>query len=661
MDKIPQVLKRVGDQCVGSEISPSGRWAIAHCGGGIRIFDLNSTDEKIKPHDIDSSALPRDVFSDPEARWLMEKDAIIGPSFEAALDMKPARDPAGQKKKFQQQIRASQSPEAVILRGLDAGGTYVHSPDWRWIVRDNQLSTEVSKRMDQQNVSSRAWTLYDTQRPANHKVVLEFSAETTFLGFSNGSRWLVTGTADRRIQVYDLNGELQLASGKPLGESEWEDSPEIIFSPDDQWMIGSLKGDVRRIWRVGSSESVTLGEVATGGGSEVVFSPDSKYLALQNASNDEVTFWKLDLINQEWKRFDPVGTRVGVSEIKFSRDSHWLVVSGNFGARLRDLTNQDDLPNFDSLAVASNNSAQSAVTVDFSPDSAWLVTRQTAQNHSEYALWDLKDNYGPLTPMRLNGIELAKPVFSADSHWLMFIGNVSRIYNLRNILPTWEGTSDKQWSESVLSKLSPNQRWKITMNAREPVLLWDLHANPIDSDPFVLSGSLFGRDIGRQEFSRRTCDIFSGDSRWLVTHSEKNRAFLWDLKDSTQPRQGFEFQTLARTVAFSPAGSFMISSPDPATVRVWQLDVSAIGKSFIDIRLRQSPSLSFLFSSDERWLLAKTENGEASLFRPEKPRRTLTTGHDRHVGVNWGRICWKWHLVSYQRRKCSPPATETAG
>jgi WD40 repeat protein len=608
----PQLIKRLAGGCYRSEVSPGGRWALSTGGQKLMVYDLSSNDAEIKPIESGSKELPRDVFNDPEARWLFTREAIVGPSFEGVLDKKPGPD---LKTAWARGYKSSHDPERALTRIRDASlDLYIPSPDWRWIARRDSWPDGTVAEQDPAKVGLPSWNLYDTQSTSASKVALEFPGDTEFLKFSNGSRWLATGTTDRFIKVHDLysNGKAAI-----LANSKWDDRPELTFSPDEQWLIGKVAGRIYRIWRLGSSESTNLGQGGYGFGAKIIFSPNSSWFGIEN-SPSEIAFWKLD--GQSWKQVDLIGQKAGIQEFKFSGDSNWLVARGSFGVKLRDLRIEGDrLYRTSSVDAAYYTLGAREVEADFSPDSAWLITANydALRNYSEHTLWDLNQRDPDEKPIRLNGIESPHGAFSADGHWLVFVGqNISRIYNLRNFLPIRGKKFSARPGDNEKQEVSLDRRWKIVERLDGQLLLWDLHASPTDSDPFLLSGTFGPGPSG-------SSDIFSPDSRWLITHAERDKALLWNLQDPTRPAQAFEFKTRHRVAGFSPDGRFLVAPIDSSTIRVWSLQASIGGERYHDFKLSSSPALSFSFSPNAHWLLVRTEDDKAYLLDLVKNETTL--------------------------------------
>lgn len=170
----------------------------------------------------------------------------------------------------------------------------------------------------------------------------------TSLEFSPDNRYLVTGTYNGDVRVWDLN---MCERDRPVCNSQLvldRDyigvAPKIKFSPSGRWLAASNYDGTVTLWDWGSRTVMAVLEPETGshGGdrldgrfSSLSFSPDETYLSA-GSHDDFITLWSLDPA-AEFERIATIDTGNGVDSVAFSPDGQFLA-SGNFqGVEIRSI------------------------------------------------------------------------------------------------------------------------------------------------------------------------------------------------------------------------------------------------------------------------------------------------------------------------------------
>ena len=170
----------------------------------------------------------------------------------------------------------------------------------------------------------------------------------TSLAFSPNNRYLVTGTYNGDVRIWDLNNcerERPVCSSQLALDRDYVGvAPVVKFSPSGRWLAASNFDGTVTLWDWASREIMAVLEPETGSHdgsrldgrfSSLTFSPDETYLAA-GSHDDFITLWSLDP-GEEFERLTTIDTGNGVDSVAFSPDGE-ILASGSFkGVEMRSI------------------------------------------------------------------------------------------------------------------------------------------------------------------------------------------------------------------------------------------------------------------------------------------------------------------------------------
>ena len=502
------------------------------------------------------------------------------------------------------------------------------------------------------------------------------------LAFTPNGRWLVTGGAERDVRLWDLAATTPAATPIVLAQQQ---NPEIVLalSPDSRWLVTSSwnvaanRGSTEkpRLWDLAAERPETTGvELAghTASVSNVVFSPDGRWLATGSAEYDTHTF-RVDkhvrLFSLEQRGAAPVvlkGHDGPITALAISRDGRWLASgSADKTARLWDLTTAAAgaallvLPGHDSavVGVVMTPDGKSIVTID--GRRGW---RDPVGGVPTARVWDLGEfprlTAPPAaTPVARDQrpIAVSRSTVSDDGGQLLLVGGATAFtLDLRRadgVIPLVPLHGHE--GEITAAVFARGGRTVVTGGQDRTVRVWRLDAGPAAS-PIVIRAEL-DQTFAISPDSRRLVTLgaearsggdvtipilweldaaqgtarpvplrghegsvshvaVSRDGRWLATAGRDQTARLWDLRSpdpSAAPVVLRGHGGRVFRVAFTPDSRAVVTAGDDGSVRIWPLEGATATTP--PRELATGTVFGITVSADGQWLIA-TGSGQSQLW-----------------------------------------------
>ncbi|MBT9315699.1 WD40 repeat domain-containing protein [Leptothoe spongobia] len=219
----------------------------------------------------------------------------------------------------------------------------------------------------------------------------------TSLAFSPDNRYLVTGTFNGGVRVWDLHAcerDRPVCNSQLILDRDYTGvAPVVKFSPSGRLLAASNYDGTVTLWHWNRREVIAIMEPETGSHngerldgrfSSLTFSPDEAYLAA-GSHDDFITLWSLEP-DDEYERLATIDTGNGVDSVAFSPDGE-LLASGNFrGVEIRSIRSRRgrlQISEYAELEVGKRIN-----TLAFLPDGQSLFA---GDNQEHVGLWDIEE------------------------------------------------------------------------------------------------------------------------------------------------------------------------------------------------------------------------------------------------------------------------------
>lgn len=219
----------------------------------------------------------------------------------------------------------------------------------------------------------------------------------TSLAFSPDNRYLVTGTFNGDVRVWDLSiceQDRPVCNSQVVLERDYSGvAPVVKFSPSGRFLAASNYDGTVTLWNWSNRQVIAVLEPETGshGGerldgrfSSLTFSANESYLAA-GSHDDFITFWSLDP-QDDFERLATIDTGNGVDSVAFSPDGETLA-SGNYqGVEMHSVRSRRGRLQIESQAHL--DVGERVNTMVFLPDGQSLFV---GDNRDQVSLWDIQE------------------------------------------------------------------------------------------------------------------------------------------------------------------------------------------------------------------------------------------------------------------------------
>ncbi len=211
------------------------------------------------------------------------------------------------------------------------------------------------------------------------------------LTISSNSKWLVSGSEDRTVRVYDLKAAYPAAEQIVLKGHELAVN-SVAVSPDGRWLVTGGRDSILRVWDLQSRQSMSMPmqlQEHEGWISTLVFSPDGRFLASGSYDNT-IRLWRMTGVAKPEVAHVLSGHIGPIKSVEFSRQGNQLLSLGfDREARLWNLGQGDPSENPLTFRSVQNPISSAMLT----GDGKWLILAQQKPNSagsSGLRLWPLE-------------------------------------------------------------------------------------------------------------------------------------------------------------------------------------------------------------------------------------------------------------------------------
>lgn len=489
--------------------------------------------------------------------------------------------------------------QGALLRGTDFSGAIMQGVQFGELPSLHFDSTVIACCYSSHGLAiaqSDSISLYDPHSLQEEPYVTWHKkiAKVTSVALSSDGRYVVSGSEDTKVRIWDL---LERKNTEPhILEGHSKAVISVALSSDGRYVVSGSKDKTIRVWErleMDYAEPSILngheGEVTS-----IALSPDGRYV-ISGSDDAKVRMW--DLL--ERKNAEPSILQKhskAVISVALSPDGRY-VVSGS-----EDRTVQ--VYDLDKSDVLTLKGQYKVTSVALSPDGHYVVF---GSKDKIVRVWNSQEQDADAKPRILAGHnrQVTSVALSSDGRYVVSGSGdkTVRVWDLHTLSRTFNNLPGHERGVSSVA-LSPDGRYIVSKSKDKRMWVWDLRASnakchiskhDIVSNIVLLQDGRYivasnkGKSLQVWDLGTPSSDIslhslvrddndedgwvtsvaLSSDGRYVAFGSTKEIVRVWDLKTS-------ELHTLEghtdgiTSIGLSTDGQYVVSGSKDKTVRVWE-------------------------------------------------------------------------------------------
>lgn len=435
-----------------------------------------------------------------------------------------------------------------------------------------------------------------------------------FGALSPDGRMLAIAVGDK-VELWDV---VSLTKLKPI-EGESKDVGTLVFSPDSkilalvtQWNSSNRSLKFFNIFS-GGWDTLQVGDL-----SSVAFSPDGKLLA--TGSSKDVTLWDFPSLNktETFTQGEPV------LDVAFSPDGRRLASAGRLGSvNLWDVTAHKHI-------TALHGLTGTVYSIDFSPDGKTLAA---VGDDEGIKLWDIVSGKKIPEDLRVDTADPASVVAFSPDGKLLVIGYEQGDLKILDSETKSELATLKGHERSLTNlAFSPDSKLLVSASEDKRIQLWDVitrirEASPLAGVTGPIKAATFSLDSGTltavddegvkvwdvMSHQRLSTPITPPDPSYAAAFSSDRKTLgllgkstirIWENISQNEPKALPGSFSGDSSIALSHDGKLLVTA-SKTTVTIWAVSSQTELKT-VQTRARV---LSIIFSPDSKTIAAVLEDG----------------------------------------------------
>lgn len=400
---------------------------------------------------------------------------------------------------------------------------------------------------------------------------------------------LATASADGTIRLWSLNPQTVYNTVlKPLQLLTWAEPnapseaianvTSVAYSPDGL-KVAAIAENSRQVkmWSVESGKLILNNMTGLTDVTEVMFSPDDKWIITAHR-DQSISIWDAETGHLE----DSLPQAGDIKSLQISPDAQFLLSTAlNGTARLWRLksnpTKSDPAQTFTPHLISTLSPGSSIHQSVFSPKGEWVAT---ASNNGQAKLWETATG---------------KLLYTFEQKNQIPLGRIHGFNPLARVNLTRAGLTRKR-QETIASqpvvqmKFSPNGQILVTTDPAHRVWLWDIASGTLKNEVTIPDTSRAATETLQAEDNLIS---LSPDARIMATvephaanSSEPQAAHLWDTQTGKEVAILPGQQGVINKIQFSPDGSYVATAAADGIVRFWSAEA---GGELPTLKLTDAP------------------------------------------------------------------------